>query len=182
MVINKAIKDTLRAYEIPQTEGILCLMVIYYELPMPDILNSALGDIMRQINISHIVERDYSTETVKWNIPLYGGEDTTWDWVNSEYREIFKKIRPDRAGSPTSCLKRMKDFFKAHPEVRKEEVLKAALMYVASVDDPQYLQGADYFIIKSSNTGGMTSRLEQYLEILKARKITELTRKDKIME
>ena len=180
MVINSLLKPILQDYNIPFGEGILCLIIIYYNLPLSPATEALFDPIMHQINISKIVERDYSSGSIKWNISLYSGENTEWEWINLEYRELFKAVNKERAGSSASCLAKMKEFFKSHPEVRKDDVINAAKAYIKSVDDPQYLQGADYFIVKDKGKS-LTSRLEQYLEIVKTTKNIDLSSEIKMM-
>lgn len=168
MMINPQIRQIFKQYNIPEVDGMLYLFAVYYEMEVTGATFEALEPIIKQVNVSKIVERDYTTTTVKWNIPLFMGQETEWQWI-TDYMRLFTAVRRDRGGSLTSCVKRMKTFFAKHPEVRKDDVMAAARAYIASVDDPQYLQGADYFIQKGTGVE-TTSRLEQYLEIIKVKK------------
>jgi hypothetical protein len=123
MTINPLIFSTFKEYNIPSGDGILCLLSIHYDLSLSSEVEKALDPVAKQINVSHIVERDFTNKEIRWNIPLFQGVETQWDWVNTEYRSLFLRVRKDRGGSTTSCLKRMKDFFSHHPEVRKEDVI-----------------------------------------------------------
>lgn len=169
MKLNPELKSIFIEFQIEPSLGILCLLHIYHKIALNPQLESILSPVMSQINVAKIVEKDYKAGgSLIWNYPLYEGEQTEWEWVNKEYRPLFHAVRKDAAGSLSSCLKKMKEFFKAHPAVRKHEVLEAAKMYINSVENPQYLQQADYFIFKNSDTrSSFTSRLEQYLELCK---------------
>lgn len=173
MTINPEINKLLQEHNIDYTKGMLVLFSLYFGLPMTDDVEKLFYGVMMQINVIKIVDKVYPTHAVIWNIPLFldGNPDmeSEWIWVNNEYRPLFRNMDKDRAGSPSSCLKRMKTFFAQHPSVRKEDVIAAAKLYIDSVSDVRYLQSADYFIVKGKGTE-TTSRLEQYLEIVKENK------------
>lgn len=170
MKLNPELKDVFKEFNIDSAQGIFCLMSIYHKIPLTGMLASLLESTMMQINVSKIVEKDYKTTppSVVWNYPLYEGEETEWAWVDKEFRPLFKAANKLKAGSASSCIRKMKDFFRKHPSVRKDDVLAAAKLYISSVNDTTYLQQADYFIFKNSDTkSAFTSRLEQYIELLK---------------
>lgn len=174
MSINPEIQKILRQYNIPVAPGLLYLLTLYHELE--DGLFSEV--IKKQINLSKIVERDYSEQgKLIWNIPLYSSEiiSDQWDWIQG-WRNLFGKLRNDAIGDRKGCLLKMKKFFAEHPEVRMDDVLKATMMYLnpyyqsRTGFDVKFLQRADYFISKSVRADGgvqFTSRLEMYLEIMK---------------
>lgn len=168
MTINPIIQQTFAQYNVPYDEGMLYLLSIHYGIPLSESLQQKLDVTIKQVNISHIVERDYENEDIKWIIPLFSDHDNNWDWVLKEYRQLFMNINKERAGSPSSCIKRMKAFFATHPEIRKDDVINAAKTYISSLNDPMYLMQADYFIFKGSGKD-QTSKLEQYLEIIKVK-------------
>jgi hypothetical protein len=145
--------------------GLLYLLGIRFNLNT-DIIPDR---IKRKINMLEIVERDLNTNTIFWIIPLFSGEERAWDWVN-EYRELFRSIRKDAGGTTFSCTRRMQKFFQKHPSLRSKEVLEAAKIYLEpfqkGIQNPQYLQKADYFIYKGVGIN-ISSRLEEYLEIHK---------------
>lgn len=150
--------------------GKLYLLALYHGLDtsvIPEV-------IVRKVNHTKICERDYGSKTIKWNTPLFDTPgmvvDTGWAWVTTEFRDLFYQIRKDAAGDPKSVMKKMKKFFSEHPEVRKDEVIAAANLYLSEFrtgsQNSKYLQKADYFISKQ-DAGIVSSRLEQYLEIVK---------------
>ena len=171
MKINPEIEKLLTEHNINHTEGMLVLFCLYHNLPMTGDVERFLYDTMMQINVVKIVERNYGPNNkIVWNVPLYVDGDmkveSQWSWVTNEYRPLFRNVAKERGGSPSGCIKRMKAFFASHPEVRKQDVLAAAKAYIDSIDNPKYMQSADYFISKGRGAD-TTSRLEQYLEMVK---------------
>lgn len=169
MNINPELLKVIEEYNVNKSKALLALFSLYYNLPLEMDVSEYFHEAMTQMSILKVVDRNYETGEVIWNIPLFEQQgvnnDSEWQWVLTEYRPLFKEISKERAGSPTSCLKRMKVFFSSHPEVRKNDVIEAAKMYIRATPDPKYLQSADYFILKDK--GSQTkSRLEQYLEII----------------
>jgi hypothetical protein len=171
MNINPEIKKILQQYNITEGSGTLYLLSLYHELP--DGLFSEM--LKKQINLSKIVERDYTTPgKLIWNTPLYTSEVVSdqWDWIQG-WRDLFGKLRNDAIGSKKGCIVKMKKFFAEHPEIRVSDINKATMLYLTPFynkrQDPKYLQQADYFISKIIKAEGGTqygSRLEMYLEVL----------------
>lgn len=158
MQINKDVINILKANKITTDTGLLYLLGLHFKLDtavIPD-------DIKAQIHAANVVNRDYKSETIEWNVSLFEGQETAFSWVD-EWRAGFKQRNADRAGNKKFCVKRMKDFFAANPEVRKEDVIEATEMYFLSVKDNQYLKSADKFIAEG-NAAVKKSMLEQYLE------------------
>lgn len=177
--INPIIYEKLREQKIEEgfdeNEAILYLLSIYFELSVLCFRD----EISRKVNLAKIVDRDYETtkvslsNPVKWNINLFQKEeiiDVNWDWVDKEYRTLFRNIRLNAGGDKAGCITKMKKFFSLNPEIRKQDVLEAADRYTLpfknGVEPVKYMQGADYFISKIVH-GDKGSRLEQYLEIIK---------------
>lgn len=172
--INPEIYDKISEHGVPNIlvdQCVLYLLSIYFEL-LPPIMDA---DLIRQVNIMKIVERDYTNKTTpKWIIPLFISSeqqtDDVWLWIEKEYRALFIYARRDAGGDKKACVTKMKKFFASYPEVRKDDILLAAKRYIATFGGNQteikYLQRADYFISKSSS-GTIESRLSQYLELIK---------------
>lgn len=180
MTINSKLKEVFAQHNIEYSEGILYLFAAYYNIPLNDKMLEALRKAIGQINATHIIDRDYAQGTLIWNIPLFAEhQDLKWDWVDLEYRAMFRKIRPDRAGTLASCTKRMKEFFKDNPAVRKDDVMEAVKLYMSEVNS-DYLQGADYFIKKGVGASA-TSKLTEYLERIALRKEVEKERNLRLM-
>lgn len=167
MNINSEILQLIEEYNLDKTKVLLSLFSLYYDLPMEHDLSGIFHESMTQLSVLKVVDRDDSGAII-WNIPLFQADkesQSEWQWVLTEYRPLFKEASKERAGSPTSCIKRMKSFFSSHPEVRKNDVIEAAKMYIRGTPDVRYLQSADYFIFKDKGSQSK-SRLEQYLEII----------------
>lgn len=136
-------------------------------------------DIKRQMNITGIVRRVYSLKgnDIEWKLPLFVEIENVlveddWEWVDNEFRKMFKQLSPTHAGDKQSCLTKMKKFMKINKGVTKEEILEATRMYLNGftngTQDIRYLQRANYFIFKSvPNSKDYQSRLSQYLEIVR---------------
>ena len=171
MKFNPEIESLLNKFNINRTVGLVTLLCLYHELDDDRVKNTI--ENQQKITLTKIVERDYANGGIKWNIPLYEGEqviDKNWGWVD-EYRELFARYRPDAKGTKSVVLKKMQKFFSEHPEVRKEEIFQATEMYLrtfaaSTPNQRKYIQQADYFISKATE-GVKTSRLEQYLELIK---------------
>lgn len=168
MQFNKEIEDLLIKHGISLEIGKLCLLGIYYNIDYEELYNSSylVHKVVKQIQTLDIFTFDFSKEEIVWNMPLFEIaveeiEDKNWGWIN-EYREKFKRVNKACGSSFRECKVRMERFFATHPAVRKQDVLKAADIYISSVKDPKYLQQANYFIKK----GAFESRLEQYLELV----------------
>ena len=141
MKVNSEILKILNEYNINQLEGISFLTLIYHNL-FPYFLPEELKTKLEKTGIFTI-----NNQEVVWNIALYEEQLINFEWVK-EYREAFKKINPDRAGTLPFCIVKMKKFFSENPSVRMEEVKGAVNMYFRTVKDPQYLIKAQNFISK----------------------------------
>lgn len=182
MNINPKIKTILRQHNINEDHGLVYLLALYHNLNIV-----SPEETTKQINLTKIVERNYeSNGEITWKIPLYEGEDIdeqAWNWVITEFRPIFGELRADAIGNKKDCVVKMKKFFAAHPDIRKDDVIRIAQRYVRDFrskmknpTDAQYFQRADYFISKIVKAEGGTqhgSRLEMYWEMLKAHKAGE---------
>ena len=141
--------------------------------------------VKKRTNTLGIINRDFNKGTVIWIVPLFDStpqqitliqENTTWIWVNTEYRQMFIDINRYKGGDKASCIIKMKQFFSENPEIRKEDVLKATKLYLEGfqngTENPKFLQQANYFIFKGKKGGeNYQSRLSQFLEAIKTEKI-----------
>ena len=167
MRLNPELREIFDEFNIDPAAGIYCLLSIYHGIAIKGELAKILEPVMMQINVAKIVEKDYKSNTLIWNTTLYEGEEHEWSWVDLEYRPLFKAANKLKGGSSSSCTRKMKEFFKKHPSVRKQDVIEAARLYISTERDPTYIQQADYFISKNSDVkASFTSRLEQYLELI----------------
>ena len=142
MEINRQIAETLKECKVPVKAGTLVLLGIYYNL---DVDKVCPEEIIKAISTTKIVEMDYKLGLVKWNVPLFRGQETTWAWV-SQYNDAFAKINPSRKDNIGDVTKRMIEFFKTNPQYRMEDVKKATKEYLKTIKDPQFLKRSAKFI------------------------------------
>lgn len=86
------------------------------------------------------------------------------EWID-EWRALFPEGIKSGGhyvkGSASGCLKKMKEFVKAHPKVLKYQIIEATKKYVEEYRQKRYayMKVADYFIAKDGS-----SVLEAYIE------------------
>lgn len=80
-----------------------------------------------------------------------------------EYRNLWKGLKVGSMGSPTACKEKMERWMKENPNYSKEDILKAAKIYINSLNNYQYLQAAHYFIYKKDGKEE-DSRLSAFIE------------------
>lgn len=137
MEINKEIIEILKEFKINKDAGILVLLGIYYKLDVDEVCPE---EVIKSINTTKIIEKDYRTHLIKWNIPLFEGQQTEWDWVR-RWNDAYGKLAPSRKGAQNVVLQRMQAFFAKYPQYRQEDVSKALRMYMDS-EDPKYYKNS----------------------------------------
>lgn len=148
MEINPIIIETLRKCKIDKSQGLLCLLGIYYDL---DVDSTCSEEVVSAINITKIVEKDYDTGSIKWNLPLFKGHEAHFDWV-ADWLQPFGRINPERKGNLRDCTTRMIEFFRKYPEYRKEDVYAARDLYLKTVTDARFLMKSHKFIFDGMGT------------------------------
>ena len=81
----------------------------------------------------------------------------------NDFRNKFKGLKPGSMGSEASCKMKMYRWMKENPSYTPEQILKAADIYIKSLNNYQYLQRADYFIYKKDGKEE-DSRLSAFIE------------------
>ncbi len=71
-----------------------------------------------------------------------------FDEFIEEYRNLWKGLKVGSMGSPMACKEKMLRWMGENPNYSKEDILKAARIYINSLNNYQYLQAAHYFIYK----------------------------------
>ena len=71
-----------------------------------------------------------------------------FDEFIEEYRNLWKGLKVGSMGSPMACKEKMLRWMGENPNYTKEDILKAAKIYINSLNNYQYLQAAHYFIYK----------------------------------
>lgn len=159
MTINLEIKQILTAYNVPVNDGLSYLLAVYFDVK-PSYTPTI---IIERINRTGIVSFDDKTKSLQWNIPLFDEQFTNFEWVATQWITMFEKANKDRKGGVKECVSRMKKFFAANPDIRKDEVMGATEMYIKSVLNVNYLITSHYFISKGAGAD-RTSTLLQWVE------------------
>ena len=163
MEINPEVEELLKEYKINRSAGLLVLLGIYYELDVDTVCPT---EAVQAINITKIVEKDYTSKTVKWNVPLFRGQEVAFDWVK-DWLEGFGRVNVDRKGELSTSIKRMKEFFSKNPEYRKEDVYAARDFYFGTLTSNKYCMKSHKFIY--DGVGVMkNSTLLEYCQKVKA--------------
>lgn len=174
MKINNSLIKKLKEADADVESCIIILLALHHDLDIEKIYSES-PTMQKSIKIllsHHIIDVDWRSDEVIFNVRLFENEKDlsnkfdSWDWVENEYMLLFINVRKDGGGTVTSCANRMKKFFSENPDVRKEDVLEAVKLYLQTVNNPQYLQRADYFIKKGVGSAA-TSRLEEFVKIIK---------------
>ena len=82
-----------------------------------------------------------------------------------EYRSLWKGLKPGSMGSENNCRDKLYKWMTENPGYSKEDILKAAKIYLNTLDNYKYLQAADYFILKDGN-----SRLSAFIDEIEVAK------------
>jgi len=86
-----------------------------------------------------------------------------FDEFIEEYRNLWKGLKVGSMGSPMACKEKMLRWMGENPQYSKEDILKAAKIYINSLNNYQYLQAAHYFIYKKDGKEE-DSRLSAFIE------------------
>ena len=86
-----------------------------------------------------------------------------FDEFIEEYRNLWKGLKSGAMGSPNACKEKMLRWMGENPNYTKEDILKAAKIYINSLNNYQYLQAAHYFIYKKDGKEE-DSRLSAFVE------------------
>jgi hypothetical protein len=170
MTINQELVKFLHNSNVDCDAALLYLLSLYHELNTEEIIPE---NIIRTINSLGIVERDYKTNTLNWHIAIYDGQstDAVWEWVN-EFRKMFASKNKEREGNKKSCVQRMKIFFAQNPDVRKQDVLEATMMYLRTVE-PKFVKMAERFIFDGQGNY-KTSLLTDWVDKLREIRIKQI--------
>jgi len=157
-MINENVKARLREYKVFVDDGVTFLLALHYGFKP----NFFPDELQKKMNICKFYERDGTTGTLKWLMPLFDQQVTGFDWVK-DWMEMFAEINPERKGVVKYVMPRMKKFFVENPDVRKEEVIGATKMYFRNVTAPMYLKSSQKFIMEGKGADKY-SMLEEWVE------------------
>lgn len=169
---NSEIKNLLKEKNISINDGMAYLICIHYGL-IPSFIPL---ETTRKVLALNIITKDYSTETVKWLIPLFEESEIGFEWIK-DYMQLFKTVNSERIGVKADVLRRMKKFFGNNPSVRKEEVLNATKLYLSKLENPIYCKKSHKFISEIDGS----SMLLEYVEKLKENQLNTEAYKDDII-
>ena len=94
------------------------------------------------------IEKLSSTKNNKQTVKSDRLINVELDSFINDFRNKFKGLKPGSMGSEASCKMKMYRWMKENPSYTPEQILKAAEIYIKSLNNYQYLQRADYFIYK----------------------------------
>jgi hypothetical protein len=80
-----------------------------------------------------------------------------------EFRDKWKGLKPGSMGSLSTCKEKMKRWMQENPTYSPQQILKAADIYINSLNSLTYLQQADYFIYKKDSKEE-SSRLSAFID------------------
>lgn len=168
MVFNEEIAKILSNYQIDDSLGKLCLLAIYHDLQADTIIPE---DVLKKINLTHIVDKDYTTDTIKWNIPLFsGGIADPFDWVEDWMAPFGRIGGAARKGTKKEVMVRMKKWFAANPEYRRDDVFAARDLYFRTEQPKaQFVKTSHKFITEGAGATA-TSMLLLWCEKVKESK------------
>jgi hypothetical protein len=171
MEINPEIKAILKGSKIDVDQGILCLLSIYHNLDADRIIPE---ELMRKINLTKIIEKDYTSKTITWNVPLFTDQEAgAFSWV-SEWMYPFGQIGGSaRKGSVAIVTKRMKEWFAKNPEYRKEDVFAARDLYFRTEKPTMQFVKTSYKFIYEGEGAMRVSMLSIWCERVKELKSTD---------
>jgi hypothetical protein len=163
--INSEIKKLLVKNNIPIQDGVSYLILTYYHLN-PSFIDETL---INKINTLNIFTKDYTSNTITWNINLFEDDLGNFSWIK-EWMDLFKKVNPARRGTKADVLKRMKDLFMNDPKLTIDEVFTATKMYFRTLDSSKFVKKSHKFIKEQDGS----SLLVDFITKLREEKASEL--------
>jgi len=158
MNINDEILEIFTEFKIQKDDGICYLLSLFYNYK-PSYIPEAFK---QKMNTTGIYSEDKGN--IKWNIPLFEGQQTAFEWVKTEYVQLFKDANTDKGGYVREATSLLKQLFAKNPSVRKDDIIGATKMYILN-SDSKYLMLPHYFIQKgkgADKTQTIMTWLEKY--------------------
>ena len=113
-------------------------------------------------------QSDYKNKRINKKSNRVINEDI--DEFIDNYRLLWKGLKSGSMGSPNACKDKIIRWMKDNPKYSKEDILKAARIYIQSLNNYQYLQAADYFIYKKDGREE-SSRLSAFIDEIEVNNI-----------
>jgi hypothetical protein len=101
-------------------------------------------------------------------------DDEFLDFI-AEYRLLWKGKKVGSMGASASCLEKMQRWMKENPTYTKDEIIRAAKLYLDTIENLRYLQRADFFIFKQEENREESSRLSAFIEEIDDRPVEDWT-------
>lgn len=152
-MINEEILEILTECKIQKDNAICYLISLFYGYK-PDYIPDTFK---QRMNITGIYEEERGS--IKWNVQLFEGQQTAFDWVEKEYVKLFKNANPSRTGHVREATSLLKKLFATNPELRKDDIIGATKMYIRNTD-PKYIMMPHYFIQKGIGASKTTTIID----------------------
>lgn len=156
MEINNEILEIFQEFKIQKDNGICYLLSLYYGYK-PDYIPD---NFKQKMNTTGIYTEEKGS--IKWNIPLFEGQQTAFDWVKTEYVTLFKEANDAKGGHVREATTLIKQVFAKNPSIRKDDILGATRLYIQNTD-PRFIMLPHYFIQKGKG-GEKTQTLLTWLD------------------
>lgn len=147
LTFNSEIRERFALSSISVHDGLSYLLCLYYGTE-PSFIPKELE---RRVLATKIVTKEYSSDTLNWNIPLFEETETGFEWLG-EWMDLFKKVNPERRGTKAFVITRMKKFFVNNPSIRKDDVFQATERYLKEVSKPMYCKKSHKFIYEADGS------------------------------
>lgn len=96
------------------------------------------------------------------------------DFIN-QYRLLWKGRKVGSMGSAQSCKEKMIRWMQENPQYSRDEIIKAAKLYLHTLDNITYLQRADFFIFKMEANKEESSRLSAFIDEIDNKPVEDWT-------
>jgi hypothetical protein len=164
MQINPKIKEVLSEYNLDYRDSLAYLLSIYFDCK-PSYTPPLLVQKLNVTNILGIVD-----QKLHWNVPLFIGTlqiEDKWEWI-TEWMQGFSNKNPERRGTKSTAITRMKTFFANNPDVRKDDIISATDLYLRNTD-PRFIHKSHKFIYDGIGKN-LNSTLEEWVDKVKEHK------------
>ena len=155
MELNQQIIKILASHKIDKSAGLLVLLGYFFNLDV----DSVCPEIsVKAISTTKIVERDFRNHTIKWNMPLFVGQEVEFEWVG-EWLEKFTRLNPARVVAKDDAIVKMKKFFSKYPKYRIDDIMNATDEYIKTIKDPTFLKLPLNFIFEGKGVSETSTLL-----------------------